>query len=59
MKNAYEAAGNIFCMCKWAADSVIKDYGINQEKVHVIVGGPNLDEDILKKETIHFMPKGT
>mgnify|MGYP001302187188 CR=1 FL=1 len=56
-KNAYEAAGNIFCMCKWAADSVIKDYGINQEKVHVIVGGANLDEDILKKEDQPLCPK--
>ena len=56
-KNAYDASGNIFCMCQWAADSVIKDYGIDPEKVHVIVGGPNLDENIIKKETYLSCPK--
>ena len=40
-KNAYEAAGSIFCMCEWATETVIKDYGINPAKVNVIVGGPN------------------
>lgn len=56
-KNAYEAAGSIFCMCKWAADSVIKDYGINPQKVHFIVGGPNINEDFLKKGIKLTCPK--
>ena len=45
-KAAYKAAGKIICMCQWAADSVIKDYGINPKKVHVVIGGPNLEEEI-------------
>ena len=56
-RNAYEAAGSIFCMCKWAVDSVIKDYGINPQKVHLIVGGPNINEDLLKKEKKLTCPK--
>ena len=56
-KNAYKASGNIFCMCQWAADSVIKDYGIDPKKVHVLVGGPNLDEGIIKKGTYLACPK--
>lgn len=56
-KKAYKASGNIFCMCQWAADSIIKDYGIDRKKVHVIVGGPNLDESLIKKESYMFCPK--
>ena len=44
-------------MCKWAADSVIEDYGINPKKVHLIVGGPNINEDLLKKGTKLTCPK--
>ena len=36
-------------MCQWAADSVIKDYGINPAKVHVVPGGANLDEAQLSR----------
>ncbi len=56
-KNAYEAAGSIFCMCEWAAESVIKDYGINPAKVHVIVGGPNIDENLIEKVNNFSCPK--
>ena len=56
-RNAYKAAGSIFCMCQWAADSVVRDYKIDPKKVHVIVGGPNLDENILKKENHLLCPK--
>ena len=41
---AYQQAGDIVCMCQWAADSVIGDYGIDPAKVHVVPGGANLDE---------------
>ena len=56
-KKAYENSNNIFCMCQWAADSLIKDYGINPSKVHVIVGGPNIDESLIKKVSNLSCPK--
>jgi glycosyltransferase involved in cell wall biosynthesis len=40
----YRAAPRIVCMCRWAAQSVVEDYGIDPRKVHVIAGGSNLDE---------------
>ena len=43
-RQAYRQAGAVVCMCQWAADSVINDYGINPTKVHVVPGGANLDE---------------
>lgn len=43
-RQAYQQAGVIVCMCQWAADSVIGDYGIDPAKVHVVTGGANLDE---------------
>ena len=43
-RRAYQQAGAIVCMCQWAADSVIADYGIDPAKVHVVPGGANLDE---------------
>ncbi len=54
---AYESAGSIICMCQWAADSVIKDYGINSKKVHVVVGGANLEEEFVNNEKRLFCPK--
>ena len=54
---AYQAAGSIICMCQWAADSVIKDYGINSKKVHVVVGGANLDEEFLDNKNNLLCPK--
>ena len=56
-QNAYKKAGNIFCMCHWAADSVINDYGIDHKKVHVIVGGANLDEKYFNNEINLPSPK--
>lgn len=43
-QQAYRHAGAVICMCQWAADSVINDYGIDPGKVHVVPGGANLDE---------------
>ena len=56
-RNAYKAAGNIFCMCQWAVDSVIKDYGINPKKVHLVIGGPNLKEEEIKNKRNFSFPK--
>ena len=44
---AYQRAGAVICMARWAADSVINDYGIAPGKVHVVPGGANLDEAML------------
>lgn len=43
-QQAYQRAGVVVCMCQWAADSVIRDYGIDPAKVHVVVGGANFDD---------------
>jgi glycosyltransferase involved in cell wall biosynthesis len=43
----FQKAKRIICMCHWAADSVINDYGIDPSKVFVIPGGANLDEALL------------
>ena len=44
---AYAAAEAIITMSEWAADSVCRDYGIAAERVHVVPGGANLDEQAL------------
>jgi glycosyltransferase involved in cell wall biosynthesis len=38
----YQAAERIVCMSRWAARSVVEDYGIPSSKVHVILPGANL-----------------
>lgn len=43
-RDAFSRAVAIVCMCQWAADSVIRDYGIDPAKVYVVPGGANLDE---------------
>ena len=37
----------VITMSEWAADSVRRDYGIAAERVHVVPGGANLDEQAL------------
>jgi len=44
----YEAADRVIAMCHWAAQSVVEDYGVSADKVHVVPGGANLDEDALR-----------
>lgn len=39
----YERAAGVLMHSQWAADSVIRDYGISPEKVSVVVPGANLD----------------
>ena len=43
-RSAFQSAKAVICMCGWAADSVIGDYGTDPSKVHVVPGGANLDE---------------
>jgi glycosyltransferase involved in cell wall biosynthesis len=42
-KRQYELADLVICMCQWAADSVVKDYTIPQERVAVVVPGGSID----------------
>ena len=48
-KNNYLQAKRIICMSREAANSIIKDYNIPANKVYVITGGANLDEERLSK----------
>lgn len=48
-RSAFQQSLAIVCMCQWAAESVINDYGIDSAKVHVVPGGANLDEALLVK----------
>jgi glycosyltransferase involved in cell wall biosynthesis len=40
----FQQCDRIICMSSWAARSVVKDYGIAPNKVHIVPGGANLDE---------------
>ena len=43
----YHAAERVVCMSRWAANSVVEDYGIPSSKVHAILPGANLrDSDV-------------
>jgi glycosyltransferase involved in cell wall biosynthesis len=41
----YRTAERIVCMSHWAARSVVERYGIAPDKVSVVPGGANLDDD--------------
>ena len=56
-RESYKSANKIICMCKWAEDSVINDYGIDPNKVHTVVGGPNLDEKFIRENVQQYCPK--
>lgn len=43
----FQQCDRIVCMSPWAAQSVVEDYGISPNKVHIIPGGANLDEAAL------------
>lgn len=43
-RDQYAAANQVVCMARWTAESVVADYGVPSEKVHVIPGGANIDE---------------
>lgn len=42
-KLGYQRAAGIMVNSHWAAGSVVKDYGIDRDKVHVVLPGANLD----------------
>ncbi len=45
-REAYGAAERVVCMSRWAATSVIDEYGVERHKVHVVRPGANLPRDI-------------
>jgi glycosyltransferase involved in cell wall biosynthesis len=40
----YHHADRVVTMSRWAADSVVEDYGVPDEHVHIVPGGANLRE---------------
>ncbi|MFT3879127.1 MAG: glycosyltransferase family 4 protein [Gemmatales bacterium] len=44
-KLGYQSAKYVVCHSNWAAESVIKDYGIDAAKVKAIVPGANIDRE--------------
>lgn len=42
-REQYAAADRVVCISRWAARSVVNDYGIDAAKVHVVPAGANLD----------------
>ncbi|MDB5696762.1 MAG: hypothetical protein JWN21_2305 [Sphingomonas bacterium] len=44
-RRGYHAAAGVICHSRWAADSVVADYGVSPERVHVVVPGANLEPD--------------
>ncbi|MBE9158405.1 glycosyltransferase family 4 protein [Nodosilinea sp. LEGE 06152] len=55
-KANFQACDRIICMSTWAAQSVVKDYGICSSKVHIIPGGANLDDEALPPSSAYFSP---
>lgn len=46
-KAGYQAAVLVVCHSRWAANSVVNDYGVEASKVKVIVPGANIDRTAL------------
>lgn len=44
-REGYQSAAGIVTHSRWAAESVIREYGIDAHKVHVVVPGANIDVD--------------
>jgi len=55
-KDNYSMAQRVICMSHWAAKSVVKDYGITPEKVHVVYPGANMDEEKVDALDVSYMP---
>lgn len=45
-RQGYERAAGVVMHSHWAAESVIRDYGIDADKVFVVLPGANLDPDV-------------
>ncbi|MBK4728706.1 glycosyltransferase family 4 protein [Oxynema sp. CENA135] len=54
--NHYLLAQRIICRSRWAATSVINDYGVSPNKVHVVLPGASIDENIINKVGMNPSP---
>ena len=48
---------NIICRSSWAAKSLIEDYEINKNKIHIVPGGANLDLKKIHNKSLFYLPK--
>ncbi|HUL59765.1 MAG TPA: glycosyltransferase family 4 protein [Anaeromyxobacteraceae bacterium] len=48
-REQYARAERVVCMSRWAAASVVRDYGVPASKVFVVRAGANLDEAALSR----------
>jgi glycosyltransferase involved in cell wall biosynthesis len=55
----YRAARYVICMSRWAARSVVQDYGIDPQTVQIIGAGANLDEAQLQRLDLSLDPVDT
>lgn len=55
-RERYLAAERLVCMNRWAARSMVADYGVPAEKIHIVVGGANLDESKLDEVRARGVP---
>jgi glycosyltransferase involved in cell wall biosynthesis len=44
--DGYRSAAGVMTMSRFAADSVVRDYGVDPAKVHVVVPGANLTQEV-------------
>ena len=56
-KISYMNAKNIICRSNWAAKSLINDYEINKNKIHIVPGGANLDLKKINNKSLFSLPK--
>jgi glycosyltransferase involved in cell wall biosynthesis len=56
-KRGYERARGIIMHSNWAKLSVVKDYGIPEEKVRVVVPGANIEPDLYRQWTKDAGPR--
>lgn len=52
----YAAAAGVIAHSHWAAESVIREYGINPDRVHVVVPGANLDPEAYRAWAVNVPP---
>ncbi|MDB5297407.1 MAG: glycosyl transferase group 1 [Phycisphaerales bacterium] len=46
-RDGYQSAAGVMTMSRFAADSVVRDYGVDPARVHVVVPGANLTAEVV------------
>jgi glycosyltransferase involved in cell wall biosynthesis len=52
-REGYNAAAGVIVHSRWAAESVITDYGISPDQVHVVLPGANIDMTVYERWESH------